>query len=463
MVRSTKTEVDSLNRCLHSHYDEFSDLLGGAAWNQVVERRLLEGLSTDRHQILLSLAPRFSSSGQFLFSGDKTGRYPLEVLWLKWNLVMSLCRELKTIHKELQRPCLNIQPTHVWVIIPDPTSDFLPMRWQFSVKVANLEPASLFLDQNIPTELAQRLYNTPQNPHGVYSAPVMRGRPLGYEETVTVLIRSMERIREPAKGSVRGILETQLISENIRSSEYSEMDIFRVTLNLPDEQASPIHVWATKAGSLERGLLLKGVTDPIDPSIWESLEKARQRVFSHSIAAIYTTYHVPCDLYSLGMMLLRTLLVNDEQDMSSVDQTARRIVERLEPMVQGLDPADHKTLSERLRIRLTEEGGLFSKDSILYRREEREAGCEAIPDHIWYDALVLAFRLVTWIPGFSFCKNHGDYEIGNPHLPMEMVTGVVERLGDRIKIELFGSRQRNREILEACDLVREDLTKVKGV
>ncbi|MBI3595525.1 MAG: hypothetical protein HY203_00040 [Nitrospirae bacterium] len=462
MVRSTKTEVDSHERCLYFHYDEFCDLLGGAVWDQVLERWFVAGLSSDRHQVLLSIADRFSSSRQFLFSGDRTGFYPLEVLWLKWNLFMVLCHKIKTFHKELQGPYLNVQPAHVWIVIPDLPGDFLPMRWQFSIKIADFESASPFLNPGIPTELARRLYNARENPSLVYTAPVMRGRPLGYEETATMLIRSMERIREPVKGAVRGILETHLISENIRPVEYSEMDIFLVTFRLPDEQASAIRVWATKSASLERGLLLKGVTDPIDPSLWERLEKARQSVFSHSIVSIYKTYHVPCDLYSLGMMLLRTLLVNNEQDMASVHETARRVVDRLEPMVQGLDQDDYKTLSARLRIRLREEGGLFSKDSVLYRHEEKGAGCEIIPDHLWYDALILAFQLVAWIPGFSFCKSHGDYELENPHLPMEKVAGAAERLGDRIKMELFGSRQRNREMLEACDLVREDLTKVKG-
>jgi hypothetical protein len=41
------------------------------------------------------------------------------------------------------------------------------------------------------------------------------------------------------------------------------------------------------------------------------------------------------------------------------------------------------------------------------------------------------------------------------------VTGEAERLGERIKVELFGSRQRNREILEACDMVRAELAGVK--
>jgi hypothetical protein len=462
MVRSTKLEVDSPGTYLQSQYDEFCDLLGGAEWKQVVENSLLSGLSTDRHRILLSLAPRFSLSGQYLFSEDKTGRYPLEVLWLKWNLFMGLCHRVKAIHTELHNPHLNIQPAHVQVMFPNLTSDFLPVRWQFLVKLADSKPAAPYLEQNIPTELAQRLYHVPQNPHGIYTARIMQERPLGYEETVTVLIRSMERIREPGKGSVRGILETQIISENIRPLEYSEMDLFRVTLNLPDEHAVPIPFWATKEASLERGLLLKGVTDPIDPSLWEILEKARQSVFSRSVVAIFKTYQVPCDLYSLGMMLLRTLLVNDGQDMPSVDQMASRIVVLLEPMVQGLDPGDHKILSSRLRERLREEDGIFPKNSVLYRREEREAGCETLPDDIWYDALILAFRLVTWIPGFSFCKNHGDYEKENLHLPMEKVTAAVEQLAERIRTELFGSRQRNREILEACDLVREELTKVEG-
>jgi hypothetical protein len=448
---------------LSLQYDEFCDLLGGCSWDQAIERWTSSGLSPGRRQILPALKPFFSSASQFLFSGDPAA-FPLEVLWLKWNLFIGLCRKIQTIHRELQRPLLNLVPSRVRVTVPDSPGEFLPARWFFSLDTNELRVAPPFELPEMPPELASRISFPPSDLDPIYCAPLVRHGALGDEETVTALIRSMERIRESKEskeGAVRGIVETYLTSENIRASEFSLADVFRVTLRFHDEGATPVHVWSSKEISQERGLLLNGVTEPVPPSVWESLEKARQKVFSRSGVAIYKSCHVPCDLYSLGMILMRTLLVNGDQEMPGVEQGVRRVADGIGSMVQKLGSLDGKILPKRLRVRLQEEGGLFSKGSVLFHREGGGKPAESIPDEIWYDALLFGLRLLAWTPGFGFCENHGDYDIERPDDLMEKVTGEAERLGERIKVELFGSRQRNREILEACDLVRAELAEVR--
>jgi hypothetical protein len=456
MKGSEETLDQTLPEPLCLQYDEFCDLLGGSGWDQAFERWTLSGLSPERQQILPAIKPFFSSSGQYLFSGDRAV-FPLEVFWLKWNLFTSLCRKIGTIHREHRRPLLNLQPSHVRVTVPDSPGEFLPARWVFSLDTADLRVASPFEHPEMPSELASRLFFPPSDLHTIYSAPLVQHGALGDEETVTALIRSIERVREAKEGAVRGVVQTYLTSESIRAAEFSLADVFRVTLRFLEEGATPVHIWSSKEVSQERGLLLNGITDPVSPAVWECLEKARQKVFSRSGVAIYKSCHIPCDLFSLGMTLMRTLLVNDDQEMPEVEQGVRRVAEGIGGMVQKLGPLEGKILPKRLRVRLQEEGGLFSKGSLLYRREERGRGPESIPDEIWYDALLLGLRLLVWTPGFGFCENHGDYDIEHPEATMETVIGEAELLGDRIKTELFGSRRRNREILEACDLLRKEL------
>ncbi|HET6371357.1 MAG TPA: hypothetical protein VFG95_09170, partial [Nitrospiria bacterium] len=390
--------------------------------------------------------------------------FPLEVLWLKWNLFTGLCRKIQTIHREQQRPILNLVPSRVRVTFPDFPGELLPARWLFSLDTRELRVAPPFDHPEMPPELASRISFPPSDLDPIYSAPLVRHGALGDEETVTALIRSMERIRESKgskEGAVRGIVQTYLTSENIRAAEFSLADVFRVTLRFHEEGATPVHVWSSKEITQERGLLLNGVTEPVSHPVWENLEKARQKVFSRSSVAIYKSCHVPCDLYSLGMILMRTLLVNGHQEMAGVEQGVRRVADGIAPMVQKLGPLEGRILPKRLRTRLQEEGEIFSKDSVLFRREGGGKVADSIPDEIWYDAIQFGLRLLVWSPGFGFCENHGDYDIERPDDLMEKVTGEAERLGERIKVELFGSRQRNREILEACDLVRAELAEVK--
>lgn len=445
---------------LHFHYDEFCDLLGGAAWDQAVERWRVAGLSPDRERRLAPFSSRFSSSSRSLFPNDPA-LYPLETLWLKWNLFAQLCDRIEGFHRDFRRPHLRIQPAYVWVTVPDAISDFLPSRWSFSLKLAGLEPV-LPVSGEIPSEFAPRIFSLPPDLKTDYVAPVMKGLPLGHEESVTALIHSMERFREPVGDKVRGMVQVNLISENIRPADYSEMDVFRVTLKAQTEigqrpTESPVRIWGTKLPDSERGLLVSGATEAVSPSVWETVEKNRQAVFSYSKVAIYKSYHVPCDLYSLGMMLLRSLFVNDRQELGAVDEMIKEMIHRLKPMVQGLGFQDDRIIAERLRESFQKEG-LFKKEAVLYRLEDRTGGADMIPDDLWEDQLILALRLLTSIPGFSFCRNHGDYPVEHPERLMQRVMLKVRELSHRIKIALFGSRERNREILEACAQVRKEFS-----
>ncbi len=461
MDNSVEDQKASQERLLYFHYDEYCDLAGGAPWEPSLERWFLSGLSPERRHALTHAAARYSSPRQFLFEEDLTGKYPLEVLWIKWNLFSQLSRDLLSFHRDHLRPHLGIRPFHVFITTPDKLGSFIPARWGVALNINRSAASPPYRNPEIPPDLASRLFDRPQDIQSAYSAPVIREKIQGQEERVTGLIRAMERIRETTGDAVRGILQVHIVSENIRPSEYTEMDVFRVDLSPSAEKGRPFTIWAGKITSSEHGLSLKGISDPVTPLEWEALERGSKNVFLNSKLVIYPTYHVPCDLYSLGMMLFRTLLVNDAQDFMTVTQAVHHIAGSLEPMVQGIEPdLERKILLKRFRTRLIEEGRVFLKDSILFQKEKRDQarGCYYVPDPIWFETLILAYRLTTFIPKFSFCSHHGDYDPENPQVQMERVMRGVNRIAELIKIELFGSQRRNREVLEVCDLIRRQLS-----
>ncbi len=432
-------------------YDEFSDLLGGAVWDEAFDRWSRSGFSTARQQTLRSFASYFSSPRQFLFSGDRQ-RYPLEVLWLKWNLFVGLCRRLQTIHQEHQRPLLNLQPARLRVKMTEATEDFLPVRWGFSLDAENLQLADRFTPPGLPPDFPAPLFSPPPDAHPFYAPPVVKRQGLEQKETATLLVRSTERMRDAPPGAVRGIVQAQLISEPLKASDFSLGDRFLITPNLSEEGES-LRIWAGKRASAERGVLLEGLTEPVSPAVWEQFEKARQKVFSRSEVVIYKSLHIPCDLYSLGMMLFRTLLVNDRHEMDGVHQTVAKTAEQLGPISFSLEAEEKQFISRRLRFYLRKEGEILSKKAVFYRQAERENGGDAIPDDLWTEALLTGFRLI---------QTRGDHPLEQLGGLTAGVTADAERLGRRIKLELFGSRERNREILEACDLIRKELSEVRN-
>lgn len=432
-------------------YDEFSDLLGGAVWEEALDRWSRSGFSMARQQTLRSFASYFSSSPQFLFSEDRQ-RYSLELFWLKWNLFTGLCRRIQGIHQEHQRPLLNLQPAHLRLTMAAATEPFLPVRWGFSLDTSNLQLADRFTPPGMPADFPAQLFSPSPDAHPLYSAPLVRRQELEQEETATLLVRSTERMRDSPPGEIRGIVQAQLVSDQLKGADYSLGDLFLVAPNLSEEGES-LRIWASKRGSAERGVLLEGVTEPVSPAVWEGFEKARQKVFARSEVVIYKSLHIPCDLYSLGMILFRTLLVNDRQEMEGVYEAVDRTAGQLGPISLSLENQEKQFLSRRLRFYLRKEGEILSKKAIFHRQQERENGCDAIPDDLWIEALLIGFRLI---------QNRVEVPLDQLGGLMGRVTADAERLGGRIKLELFGSRERNREILEACDLIRKELSEVRN-
>ncbi|MGB3942782.1 MAG: hypothetical protein WBK96_14960 [Candidatus Manganitrophaceae bacterium] len=424
-------------------YDAFCDFLGGAGSDQADRSG-----PSDQAPSSLSAAPAF------LFSNDPT-RLPLEVCWLKWNLFLALCRRVRKRYFEDQRPLLSIEPARIRVTLLPPPEPFFPARWLFSVDAAGVETAVPFIPPGMPSNFAGRIFLPPGEPHPIYAAPPLHQNRLRREGEGTVLIQKMERIRESEERGVRGLLQVHLVSDALRDEESVPADVFLVTIHshhsYPGEgEEAGFRLWASKKGRSERGLLLEGMTDPLSLSDWEGIEKVRQKVFSSSRFTLYKSCHLPCDLYSLGMTLLRALLVNDRHEMSEIDRMIRRTIPEVREKVEW-----------QIRALLKKGGDLFSSRSVLYHEKDRLVEGGGIPEGVWGDLLLFAFRLIIWAPGFGYCRDRGEFESDHPDSLLDQVIAEGEDLAARIALELFGSRRRNREILEVCDLIRMGLDGVR--
>ena len=75
---------------------------------------------------------------------------------------------------------------------------------------------------------------------------------------------------------------------------------------------------------------------------------------------------------------------------------------------------------------LNENAEIFSPNAIYFQKNDRAMAKNAIVHQLWMDILVLAFKLITTIPGFSFCSEHGDYDSKNPGVTMKKVVIELE-------------------------------------
>jgi hypothetical protein len=82
-----------------------------------------------------------------------------------------------------------------------------------------------------------------------------------------------------------------------------------------------------------------------------------------------------------------------------------------------------------------------------------------IPERLWSDLLLLAFRLSSGIPGFSYAAHAADFDPAKPEGLMDRVLHDAEALHRRVHAELFAREERDREIARACDEVLGELTR----
>jgi len=255
------------------------------------------------------------------------------------------------------------------------------------------------------------------------------------------------------------MLTIHLLSDTLSSNAFSDKDVFFVRLSPLSGSFPHLEMWAKSVDSAERGLVVQGKCQPFSTSDWEHFYQNKREAFPQSQVTIFGCFHVPCDLYSLGMMILDTLLGHQPEQWQAVTQSIPSLLVSLEHIVQTVHPTDEFEMGYALRRRLLEEGQNFSKTQIMISScsSASSSSFGSIPDILWDEALVTAFKLIPHIPGFSFCSHQGDFDLKNPAHPMERVVQSMERLDEGIRLELFGQSPRNAEILSACQVLRQEL------
>lgn len=421
------------------HYDEFADLLGGASWEEVRSRARRRG-GPGREPLLAGLDGLFASPRQWLFPRDGTGRFALEVLRLKLALFGQLVRAVRDYHARAREPHLGLEPSHV-MVRPGGLPEGLPQRWGFRLRLCGVSGARRFSADGGP-----ELLQPDPDADPLFGSPFLREVEFGREETMRIAIQSVQ-MEGP-----RCRLEGTASSERVRLEAYRPGDAIRVIPVNAGGALEHFTFWGTLGERTQDGIRFSAV---LEEGTVPSPAPVRVQEFDAGVA-FYRRFRPPCDLYPLGLLLFRTLLVNDGCDVFEMEAALQRVLRKLSLWLEerGTPPASR--IADALRSFLEGEEGVFGASAILYARRDREEAKTAVPERLWMDLLRLGFRLATAVPGFSFAAHHADAPADRPEELLERVLGEVAELEARTDVELFGRELRNAEIHEICrDLLGE--------
>lgn len=391
-----------------------------------------------------ALLDRPSSDSSQSFCGTKSEKRLLEVWCMKLNGLHQLCDFLADEHEQTHRARGVITPEQVFVQLPERRASALPMYWAATVSMARRENGQPpLLDEDMPIEMAASLAPLPARTDVTYAAPQARDWPMGRTIAATVLIQAADPIPGDDLARMKGLIRLHLIADGLNAEEFSARDVFRVPLALGESRGAGMGFWTRKVESPERGIIVVGQTASMSLDEWNMVTRTVGTVRSSVEIGVYRAVSPADDIYSCGMLLLRTLCRGGERRWTEACEHLPSILEALQPVVQGLDE-DEYAISARIRDRVREFSTQF------------EAGA-SIPEPLWWDAVVAVLRACSNIRGFSYVSHAGTYDPS----PVRRLAQELESLARRARIELFDTGERDGMMLRACDRAMDHL--VAGV
>lgn len=428
---------------LQLHYDEWVDLLGGAAWAEV--RKNAESAAPGRAQSIAPLDGPLSGRAQWMFQSDSAGLFSIEVLRLKLIAFTQLCRGVRALHSKTGHPHLDLKSESAMVVLPAPSRD-LAARWNFQTKIINLGSPYRFPELARMREAAGDVFLASPDFQKTYTSPLLRQGMLGQEESMRVTIRSIA----PEGSGMRA--EMDVLSPKARLQEFKIRDVVRVVATTPVSWLEGVDLWGSIVEPVEGGFRISAYTPRV-------LGGAKAPVTFDGRVSFHKRVGIPADLYSLGMLLFRTILVNDQRDMFAVEDAIGRVMNKLVVSLEGAIQPDYKYIAGMLHWQVEAEKEVFDPKAVLFAAADRGARASGIPPLLWSDLLLCGFRMVSALPGFSFCGHHADFDPSKPEAPLDAVLQALDQINARLHIELFGTADRDREIQAACNEIIAELTR----
>jgi hypothetical protein len=162
---------------------------------------------------------------------------------------------------------------------------------------------------------------------------------------------------------------------------------------------------------------------------------------------IYPALDVPEDLYSLGVLLLRMLLVNDGQALSALEPLIEAVPQG--PEARGAR-ASAQGAQEALDAMLGAAPESLAKANLFHRAVDRTPERpNAVPDDLWTGVLLFALRLVARGPGFGLTPEPGGsfaYDTTHPTAALDAVRAEAADLLHQLHAVLFQRQAVHAEI-----------------
>ncbi|HAV64592.1 MAG TPA: hypothetical protein DCY13_19765, partial [Verrucomicrobiales bacterium] len=310
---------------------EFADLLGGKPWKGFAVGNQTLQLDGAHHG--LDDWQKIQQSGHHLFLGHKgRGGCILEAFHLKLQLLAEIIRLTRETVLPLQVPFLNIDASTFRVRLGR-VGARLPLLWTSSVSVA--KPGEAFA---LPVTGTEAQY---------FIRPGAVGESIFLPQGIHRFLEGTgnARLRKVTAERGRGVVEGTLAIED--QSGFSQHDLFWIRLPVGQGRVDLYAHCYAEDGLAKGEVRFRSVEQAFTEETLKTLKAAEGVAFPRTPYQMVPLLSTPCDLYSLGVLAARLLLVNDGNTLPvALDELlsfARQV---------GADAGSDKPVAERVRALL---------------------------------------------------------------------------------------------------------------
>lgn len=403
-------------------YEQYVDALGGATWSGPQYGKLGVPFAG-------SAGDEGFETGIFLGRHGRSGRV-LEGLHLRLRALAGAVDEVYQLTKRTQCPLLNVNSETFRTHLSD-AGGGLPAYWSARVGLARPGEAA---ELPIPGSEAKFFVGASTGAGGVYQPDFGHAVASG---------RGTLRLRRviDGQGGAKIVEGTFLTQERISPSKN---DLLSLAINLAGARfALYARLDADKA--LAAGeWRLKSIEMRLPPAAEGALKAGEGVVLNEVPFEIIPLTSSPCDLYALGVLGVRTLLVNPRNTLAVALDELLSLARKLSAAYSPDTP-----LPDRVGAALASDPGLvlsLGPQRLLHEELDPGLALNLVPAELWREVLGL---LVSMFPGMgpdSTCPDFGAARAGGLHTVFEPVLASLRGLLVRTRSLILIDWSYNREV-----------------
>jgi hypothetical protein len=412
-------------------YEAFADVLGGAPWDGLLHGRTAIDLAPPighRHADAEANGTPLAEDRLFLARHGRAGQL-VEALHLKLRLVADAMAVARTLTAHTQRPLLNLSAESFAVSLSEPAQG-LPLLWTSRVQLVDPGEAVVLPIRNSDATYFVRGRSG--------SASVYR--PASVDEPAAGF--GALRVREVVDDTHGVVLVGTFTAQERIKAARSDLIWFRLNLG-----SGPVDVYAHLES--ERALAvgewrIRSLPLRLPQEIVTALRAPQGYPFGKVHFDLVPLLSSPCDLYSLGVLAIRTLLVNRRNPMSFAWDEALSLASQV---AAEHDPAT--PLVDRVAKIFAANPRWASSLGPHQLIEDEIPQADAfnlIPPELWFQTLAAIIRLFPGLGPDSFCRDYGDAPPQALHRVYDRPLEELNLLLVRTRSLILGDWHFNREV-----------------